>query len=208
MMMVMIAAAHSSRALSRLTTRPTTRDGDRFVVSGSPPAGTAAARDFVADQQRRSAPARWRWRSRRDRRACRCRRQSADRAHGGGRSGRPAAAIASAPAWVDMCQPSASSAIEPKIVPPAISATIIAAVSADHQPGAPLVALVAGPRKTWSCRHAETEWPCMGELLRSTRAVYGEPTLRGEGFRASTAADRQLGGRSLPAPRRGSGTPN
>jgi hypothetical protein len=27
-------------------------------------------------------------------------------------------------------------------------------------------------------------------------------------FRASTAADRQLGGRSLPAPRRGSGTPN
>jgi hypothetical protein len=37
------------------------------------------------------------------------------------------------------------------------------------------------------------------------------PTNRGSPlgpFRASTAADRQLGGRSLPAPRRGSGTPN
>ncbi len=38
--------------------------------------------------------------------------------------------MASAPACVDMCQPSATTAIEPNIVPPTISATIMTAVSA------------------------------------------------------------------------------
>ena len=35
-----------------------------------------------------------------------------------------------AAAWVDMCQPSATSAIDPKTVPAVISITIIAVVSA------------------------------------------------------------------------------
>ncbi|WP_425415740.1 hypothetical protein [Paracoccus chinensis] len=35
-----------------------------------------------------------------------------------------------APAWVDMCQPSATSAIEPKMLPAVISTTIIVAVMA------------------------------------------------------------------------------
>ena len=50
--------------------------------------------------------------------------------------------MVSAPAWVSMCQPSATRAIDPKIVPPAISATIMTAVRATT-PGAPLVAVMA-----------------------------------------------------------------
>ena len=38
--------------------------------------------------------------------------------------------MASAAAWVAMCQPSATSAIEPYQVPPMISATIMTSVSA------------------------------------------------------------------------------
>src|SRR5690349_12877422 len=73
--------------------------------------------------------------------------------------------MASAPAWVDMCQPSASSAIEPNIMPPAISATIIAA-------GRPTTAHVrrtlpswAAPSKTWSWRQSSSVWLCMELLL-------------------------------------------
>ena len=45
----------------------------------------------------------------------------------------------SAAAWVPMCQPSASSAIEPKNEPAAISPTIIDERQRDHEPGAALV---------------------------------------------------------------------
>src|SRR5450830_1394815 len=46
-----------------------------------------------------------------------------------------------------MCQPSATTAIEPNSMPPTISATIIAAVSNHHEPGAPLMPVVLGAEK-------------------------------------------------------------
>ena len=46
-----------------------------------------------------------------------------------------------------MCQPSAINAIEPKIEPPTISTTIIAAVESDDKPCATGVAVVLGAQK-------------------------------------------------------------
>src|SRR5260370_36093685 len=73
--------------------------------------------------------------------------------------------MASAPAWVDMCQPSASSAIEPNIVPPAISTTIMAAVSATTAQVRRSLRSWAAPRKTWSWRQSASVWLCTGRLL-------------------------------------------
>ena len=69
--------------------------------------------------------------------------------------------MASAAAWVDMCQPSASSAIEPKIAPPAISTTIIAAVSPTTSQVRRSLRSWAAPRKTWSWRQSSSVWVCM-----------------------------------------------
>src|SRR5260221_5115317 len=73
--------------------------------------------------------------------------------------------MASAPAWVDMCQPSASSAIEPKIVPPAISTTIMAAVSPTTAQVRRSLRSWAAPRKTWSWRQSARVWLCTRRLL-------------------------------------------
>src|SRR5260221_14691508 len=73
--------------------------------------------------------------------------------------------MASAPAWVDMCQPSASSAIEPKIVPPAISTTIMAAVSPTTAQVRRSLRSCADPRKTWSWRQSARVWLCTRRLL-------------------------------------------
>src|SRR5882757_4100594 len=73
--------------------------------------------------------------------------------------------MASAPAWVDMCQPSASSAIEPKSVPPAISATIMTAVSPTTAQVRRSLRSWAAPRKTWSWRQSASVWLCTGGLL-------------------------------------------
>ena len=50
----------------------------------------------------------------------------------------------SAPAWVDMCRPSAISAIEPEHGPAADLGRHHRPAEADDQPGPPLVALVRG----------------------------------------------------------------
>src|SRR5260221_5555713 len=73
--------------------------------------------------------------------------------------------MASARAWVDICQPSASSAIEPKIVPPAISATIMAAVSPTTAQVRRSLRSWAAPRKTWSCRQSASVWLCTADSL-------------------------------------------
>src|SRR5260370_42122135 len=73
--------------------------------------------------------------------------------------------MASAPAWVDMCQPSASSAIEPNIVPPAISTTIMAAVSPTTAQVRRSLRAWAAPRKTWSWRQSARVWLCTRGLL-------------------------------------------
>ncbi len=69
--------------------------------------------------------------------------------------------MASAPAWVDMCQPSASSAIEPNSVPPAISATIMVAVRPTTNQVRRSLRSCAAPRKTWSWRQSSSVWLCM-----------------------------------------------
>ena len=68
----------------------------------------------------------------------------------------------SAPACVDMCQPSATTAIEPNSVPPTISATIIAAVSATTNQVRRSCLSCLAPRKTWPCCQGSIEWVCMG----------------------------------------------
>ncbi|CAH1655926.1 hypothetical protein CHELA1G11_13301 [Hyphomicrobiales bacterium] len=66
-----------------------------------------------------------------------------------------------------MCQPSATSAIEPKIVPPTISAIIIAAV----RPTTIHVRLswlwCRSPRNTCSCCHLPREWLCIAISFHS-----------------------------------------
>src|SRR5262249_41592374 len=73
--------------------------------------------------------------------------------------------MASAAACVDMCQPSASSAIEPKMVPPAISATIMVAVSAAPNQVRRSLRSWAWPRKTCSWRQSSSVWLCIAVLL-------------------------------------------
>src|ERR1043166_5869649 len=73
--------------------------------------------------------------------------------------------MASAPAWVDMCQPSASSAIEPYTMPPAISATIIVAVRPTTAHVRRSLRSWAVPRKTWSWRQSSSMWLCMALFL-------------------------------------------
>ncbi|CAG9268140.1 hypothetical protein PUN4_550184 [Paraburkholderia unamae] len=61
------------------------------------------------------------------------------------------AAMSIAPACVDMCRPSATSASEPKRLPPTISATIIALHSAITIHVLRSLSSWAAPRKIWSC---------------------------------------------------------
>src|SRR5262249_720469 len=63
-------------------------------------------------------------------------------------------AISSAPAWVDMCSPSAISATEPNQMPPTISTTIITAQIAMTIRVLRALWSCASPKKTWLWRCA------------------------------------------------------
>src|SRR5579862_4957143 len=69
--------------------------------------------------------------------------------------------MTSAPAWVDMCSPSAISAIEPHSQPPAISAAIIVPHSATTAQLRRSLRAWCGPRKTCSWRHESSDSACI-----------------------------------------------
>src|SRR6516164_7219912 len=66
-----------------------------------------------------------------------------------------------AAAWVDMCRPSATSAMEPQSIPPMISAVIIVTQSATTAQLLRSFRSWCAPRNTCSCRHWSIEWACM-----------------------------------------------
>src|SRR6185437_13421495 len=64
-----------------------------------------------------------------------------------------------------MCQPSATSAIEPKSEPPTISTSIIAAVSATTHQVRRSYSSWRAPRKAWPCVQGVIECGCMLRLV-------------------------------------------
>src|SRR5882672_551643 len=106
--------------------------------------------------------------------------------------------MASAAACVDMCQPSASSAIEPNSVPPTISATIMAAVSPTTAQVRRSLRSWAAPRKTWSWRQSASVWLCTGGLLFLLQ-VRLDLALELDGERIALAVDGLADGDADPA---------
>src|SRR5438132_1618628 len=93
----------------------------------------------------------------------------------------------SAATWVDMCQPSASSAIDPVRKPATISATIVTAVIATtiHMRRSPARLPTS---KAWVCRRSERLWIAIPETYRrvaniamtaaAMTALAGHPRMR------------------------------
>src|SRR6516162_8931171 len=82
-----------------------------------------------------------------------------------------------AAAWVDMCRPSATSAMEPQSMPPKISAVIIVTQSATTAQLRRSFRSWCAPRNTCSCRHWSIEWTCMAPSFSADKLVM-HPAMR------------------------------
>src|SRR5215469_12213845 len=79
--------------------------------------------------------------------------------------------MTSAAACVDMCRPSAISAMEPQSIPPTISAVIIVTQSATTAQLRRSFRSWWAPRNTCSCRHWSIEWACMAPSFSADKLV-------------------------------------
>src|SRR6478752_5608447 len=94
-----------------------------------------------------------------------------------------------------MCQPSATSAMEPKAVPAPISTTIITVVSAITSQTRRSLRRWSAPRKTWSCVNASSPWEALIASLscrRSARQTSAQIGLQNIGDLADRLASRRL----------------
>src|SRR5215831_8549302 len=79
--------------------------------------------------------------------------------------------MTSAAACVDMCRPSAISAMEPQSIPPMISAVIIVTQSITTAQLRRSFRSWWAPRNTCSCRHWSIEWACMAPSFSADKLV-------------------------------------
>src|SRR5580658_59972 len=81
-----------------------------------------------------------------------------------------------APAWVDMCRPSATSANEPNRLPPMISTSIIVPHSAMTAQVRRSFCSCPGPRNTWLCAiGVGVPWAGFMDALPYRLEVFGDP---------------------------------